>query len=532
MSLPTGLAGTSLALGIFNATQIASIKSQIESLTTLTPPVDLLTNQPEIITDAPVIEKTIQVDEVEPLQETVFSSSESSDVAELQTKLSDLERFSNQVNTRSVQNSNNVTIKGDELNRLSTFTTEALISVRERLSTSENSITQTSSNVEINASGVQDLVESVRLANERIDLDSLNISDLGSGLVGVQQRMDASESNAVELAAQISDVVLAADATGDNISLLDDLLVDTKESLESVIDSWNNFNSVAFVGDSKLQTSRLDAEFCNIAFKHNNADQSALHWTSDLNGTSWASFLAKPDGLSTDGTSPKQFGAITSWALRTRLSNNSEQGFLLETGSGDGIFGVSVGGILDLGSNCRMTDLSENAAFGNRSTLGTTGFGIIQDTSGKTQVNSQTGKDLNLCVGGVPKCIIEGDSSSVTIINNDETSDTHFNYRNSGNWIRAPAGKGTNFSFGKNAVSVSITDKEVKIDGKNVKASLDSLAARVKALESKDYVLGGTKLRLINGNNSNMIRKATSGTGAIMDSRTRDSRSLWEIELA
>ena len=36
MSLPTGLAGTSLALGIFNATQIASIKSQIESLTTLT----------------------------------------------------------------------------------------------------------------------------------------------------------------------------------------------------------------------------------------------------------------------------------------------------------------------------------------------------------------------------------------------------------------------------------------------------------------------------------------------------------------
>lgn len=272
MSLPTGLAGTSLAIGIFNATQIASIKSQIESLTTLTPPVDLLTNQSEIITDAPVIEKTIQVDEVEPLQETVFSSSESSDVAELQTKLSDLERFSNQVNTRSVQNSNNVTIKGDELNRLSTFTTEALISVRERLSTSENSITQTSSNVEINASGVQDLVESVRLANERIDIDSLNISDLGSGLVGVQQRMDASESNAVELAAQISDVVLAADATGDNISLLDDLLVDTKESLESVIDSWNNFNSVAFVGDSKLQTSRLDAEYCNIAFKHNNAE--------------------------------------------------------------------------------------------------------------------------------------------------------------------------------------------------------------------------------------------------------------------
>ena len=51
----------------------------------------------------------------------------------------------------------------------------------------------------------------------------------------------------------------------------------------------------------------------------------------------------------------------------------------------------------------------------------------------------------------------------------------------------------------------------------------------MKALESKDYVLGGTKLRLINGSSSNMLRKENND--AILTNRTRNLDSQWEIEL-
>ena len=135
-AVPIGLSGTSLALGIFNTTQIASLKSQIESLSQTSPQVRTELELPETPSPSPIVE----IEEIPPLEETSFGDASSTETLELQEKIVELERFANNVSTRSIQNSNNVTIKGDELNRLSTFVTEALVSIRERISSAENSI--------------------------------------------------------------------------------------------------------------------------------------------------------------------------------------------------------------------------------------------------------------------------------------------------------------------------------------------------------------------------------------------------------
>jgi len=532
MSLPIGVSGTSLALSIFNATQILSIKKQLDDLST-TPTQNLTILENDIEVQTPEIQPVQVVDEVEPLEETEFTATTSEETFELQTKVSELERFANSVNTRSIQNTNNVSIKGDELDRLSSFVTDSLVAVRERVSSSENGISVNQSNVGINTSSISDLTEQLSSTNGRVDLSILNISDLGSSVTGLQQRMDASESNNVELSSQITDVVLAADATGDNVSLLDEILVDTKESLESVIESMNNFNSIAFVADSKLQVSSLEAAGCNLSFRHNEAEISALHWTSSLTNGSWSSFLANTSGKAPDGTAASSFGDVTSWALRTRLGGGDREGIIIETGTGDGVFSVSARGILDIG-NARIAPISGNATFGNSESVSKTGFSIMQDSSGKTQVNSSSGQNLLLCNNGTVKCRVETDTS-LTIKNNigeNVTSDTHFNYNNLGeNYIRTAVNKATVFSFGKNSPSVYVTDKEVTVSGVALRATIASLQSRIEALEAKEYVLNGTKLRLRNGNNNKLARKATSNDSMIVDSTTKDSRSQWEVNL-
>jgi len=535
MSVPAlGLSGTSLALGIFNSTQIASLKSQIEELfpSGIVPgnKIDLTTSvEQDIPVEAPKIQKTIEVDEVEPLEETTFSQAESGEVSELQDKIVDLERFANQVNTRSVQNTNNVTIKGDELDRLSSFVTDALIAIRERTSSAENSITEHSSTLELHFSGIQENNSEILAVDERLNIVRTDLSDLSNATTGLQQRMDASESNAVELSAQISDAVLNIDSLGDNISLLDDILVDTKEALEVLTDSWNGFNSVAFVGDGKLQVSTLQAEGCNIAFNHGKADESALHWTSNLNDSGWVSYLGKTDSVGPDGLEPKSFGVVTDWAIRTRIGTSSNQGFILENNSGNGVFSVSSRGVLEVGSHSRISDLFSNAYFGHGDQYGVEGFCVIQNASGKTQINSAADQDLNLCQGGTPYVTLS--DGGLNVLNPSGTNITHFNYKNTGNnFIRSS--EATHFSFGTASPTVSVTTGEITANGKELRSSIVALEARVTALEKKQFILNGDDVRIRNENNDRFLRKSSSNNSAIMDSTTRDSRSQWTISHA
>ena len=519
----TGGAALSLGLSLYNTNEIMSIKSDLESLIK-SDKIDIEAPKPvpPVVTSAP-----IPVTEASTVSETIFKDSESDEINELQASVKELEIFANTLSTQASTNSSNISIKSDEIENLNVFVGNQFIDVRGRIAVTEDSISSNLSQIEKIDTEISDIKDASLVTNDRIDANVTSIESINASADALSTRVTSAEGNILSLSNDLTERGLDIDSLGDELGLQSNLLGETQLSLDNMYSLWNGFNEIAFVAEDILNVSSMAASNCNLAFKHNSSDVSALHWVSDLNSTGWVSYLASPSGKSPDGDAPRTFGSVSSWAVRTRIGAKSSEGWMLENNSGAGIMSVSSTGVLDLGQHSRMTDLYSNAYFGHRDQYNTTGFSLIQNGSGKTQVNSASGQDLNLCSGGSPVLVVTGEGG-VDINNSDDTYTTHFNHKNTGNnFIRST--DFTQFSFGKNSPSVSVTDKEVTIDGTSVKATLSALEARIAALEAKDYILNGDQLRIRNGNNNNLLRKASSNNSAIMDSTSKDSRSLWTV---
>lgn len=518
----TGGAALSLGLSLYNTNEIMSIKSDLEAL--------IKSDKVEVETPKPVVTSApIPVTEASTVSETIFKDSESDEIKELQASVKELEIFSNTLSTQASTNSSNISIKSDEIENLNVFVGNQFIDVRGRIAVTEDSISSNLSQIENIDTEISDIKDASLVTNDRIDANVTSIESINASAGALSTRVTSAEGNILALSNDLTERGLDIDSLGDELGLQSNLLSETQLSLENMYSLWNGFNETAFVAEDILNVSSMAASNCNLAFKHNSSDVSALHWVSDLNSTGWVSYLASPSGKGPDGDAPRTFGAVNSWALRTRIGKKSSEGWMLENNSGDGIMSVSSTGVLDLGQHSRMTDLNSNAYFGHRDQYSTTGFSVIQNANGKTQLNSAPEQDLNLCSGGSPVLVIS--DGGVNFQYPSGTNKTHFNYKNSGtNYIRST--DATHFSFGKNAVSVSVTNKEVTIDGTDVKATLSALNARIAALEAKDYILNGDELRIRNGNNNKLLRKATSNNSAVMDSTTKDSRSLWTVSHA
>lgn len=524
MSAPAlGVSGLSMALGLYNTTQIASLKEALENISGPGLSAAILNDLP---VDTPRVEEPQMTEDIVPLEETSFSESNSSEIVELQDKLSELERFSNKVSTRSITNTNNVTIKGDELNRLSSFVTEALVAVRERTSASENSIMTNLASINMNESSIEDLVENIREVNERVDLSNSNAADADLSLGTVTQRMDAAESNAVQLSSNITQVVLNADELADRLDLIDGIGIETKTSLENLYSSWNTHNAIAFVADGTLNVTNLKSQYSYISLKHQEGNKSAIHFNSTDNN--WSMYMGNSSGKTTDNKTPQVHNGINT-ALRMRLghSSKSDEGFIIEDSSGAGILSLSNQGNMFLG-NGRISNLFSNASFGHKSSFGTTGYAIIQNSSGKTQINSASGQSLNLCNNGGVKVSVD---TGLNIFYPTGTNDTHFNYQNKGNnYIRSSTS--TFFSFLKGGANIVLSNNSISVGGKELKSSIEALEARVAALESKNYVLHGSAVRMQNQNNGKYVRKSSSNNDVIADNTDTGNRGRWNITLA
>lgn len=238
-----GASGLSLELGAYNTSHIASLKEAVELLST-----GGLVNTNVDNVDTPSVTPIIDETRAETIRQTTFSASDSSEIIELQTKLSDHENIKNNVGTRSTTNANNTIIKGDELARLSDFVTDSLVEVRARTSSSENSMLNNASSSGILESSMQDITLDASTVNEKIDTGNSITSNLDSALDVAIQQINAAEENAIQISTSVTDVSLVVDALGDKIDLVAGFGTDTKESLENLYDSWNAFfNATAFI---------------------------------------------------------------------------------------------------------------------------------------------------------------------------------------------------------------------------------------------------------------------------------------------
>ena len=111
------------------------------------------------------------------------------------------------------------------------------------------------------------------------------------------------------------------------------------------------------------------------------------------------------------------------------------------------------------------------------------------------------------------------------------TNDTHFNYQNKGNnYIRSSTS--TFFSFLKGGANIVLSNNSISVGGKELKSSIEALEARVAALESKNYVLHGSAVRMQNQNNGKYVRKSSSNNDVIADNTDTGNRGRWNITLA
>lgn len=522
-----GTSSLSLLLSVYNTSQISNIKQSISSI--IGDGVDREILQPPTPEPVEIISTPI-----EPLKSTTFSISDSPEVAELQDKLSDLERFSNNVGTQSSTNANNIVIKGDELSRLSGFVTESLVSVRQRTADSENAIQGILTSIEIIDGSIDDLVKNLAVTNERIDTTVSTISDVDGKLSGAISRIDALDVNAAQLASDITDVVLSVDQLGDNISLVNGAGIATQESLENLYDSWNAFNSTAFVANNRLDVTSIRALKSNIGLVANKGEESAIHFAG-LDNPNWSMYLANGSGKTTSGGSPRGYGSVSGSALRMRLDGDSTSGFMMENDSGVGIFSVSSLGQTQI-MNGRIGDILDNVpAFGYRGQMTYDTAAISQDNRGTTRISSALGRTISFAIDGVTRAYVSDTSLTIKngAINTDVTKDTIFNSGGTGrNYIRANTGESTYFSFGNKGASIKVEQDEITIAGLQMKTELEALKARVATLEAKDYVLNGHTVHLKNHNNSKYVRKASNSDDVIVDTTALDTRASFWIQKA
>ena len=523
-----GTSGLSLGLGIYNTTQIASLREEMAAFSQTTEPtLDVndfsLTTQTVsevVVPDTPLVVKSV-------------TASDSPEISEIQTRLSDLETFSNIVSTRSTSNLSKVTIAADDIDRLETHVTSELVNVRSDAASSGNEIATNAASIGMAEISIQDLNSDLVVSNDTADKLASSVSDIASTVDTTVSRTGVLESNQQIISSGLTNVTLAADQLGDNLTLVDGIGQDTKSNLETLVSAWNNFNATAFVASNTLNVTNLQASSCKLGLTKNDGVNSAIHFNSLL-ATNWSMYFATTTGLAPDGKTPAGFGDVSSWAIRMKLDLDAKNGFIIENGDSSPLYSISSAGVSkQLGnaqiSNCKMGESEDWAIFSNSARFSGASFALAQHSTGATTLNCGNSKVVSLAVNGTTKAFVSKDTSLTVKNKSDEVWSTIFNHNDTGeNFFRATTAH--RFQFAKSSAGeTSITSDEITVGGKAMKAALEALEVRVATLESKNNVQIDQVVYLKNRDNSKYLSKATSNDDALVNRTAKETRSSFWI---
>ena len=471
-----GLSGVSLALGAYNMTQIKSLREAI----------DILEKRPQLSNDAIPSAPTelLDVEKIEPVEmaDTSYVPSSSSDILDLQTKLSSLSVTVNNVSVRSTTNSSNIRIKSDELTNLDKFATEAVIAIRDRLSTNENNILGLLSSVEELDSSVSDL--RVDLGSASSDISSLvSLTDTNkSSIIGIDDRLNTVDKTVSDLSDSITTNVENISNLGDNVNIIDGILADTRSSLETLYLLWNTFNSTAYVADNILQVTNLVS----------NTIESTMGLVANT--------IESKTGLVAD-TVCKLYSNDGQNAAFSHVSSTGTP-CILQNPAGVTV----VDAVKKLAVRCDGTDrlfIDESITY--------------LDSLSNTVLRSK----------GIERVIIH--SSGAIVINNafGTTSTTQFARSDGNNFIFAGTGKKTSFGFGSTE-SIKMTEGEVTVGGTGIMSTLASLQAQIDTLK-KEKISKNSDIRLLCVGKNKYLRGRSSEDMAYCDTSTKDNWSRFTL---
>lgn len=514
-----GASGLSVALGLYNTTQIMSLKKEIDEI--IKAPTVSNTPVPQSVPLPPVVSAPV-------VETTSFSQSDSSEITELQTTVGELQAALNVTSLAATTNTSNATIKSDELEALEIFVGEEMVSVRGRVSTNENSISANASRLDDVDQAIIDINAASVTTNNRIDSAGTDISALDGRVGNLETRATTSEDDISTISGDVTQLTADLDALGDELDNEATLLEETKAALENFRADWNEFNDVAFLGNEKLNVTNLSASNCNIGLNHSNGDISAIRFAG-LTNPNWWMYLAKAGaGKSPKGETPKSFGVVNDYAIRMDIGGGTKQGLIFENSATGPVASLSAAGIFQNGP-AKCGELSPGVAgFGHQGRFTGGNVGFSQGSDGVTNVSAGNSKFINFYNNGKRSARFE--SNNRLVIENHHASgrESVFSHSDGNNYIRSASN--CYFGFGSNATTtVTIKNKEINIDGFNMLAELKALKTRVSNLEGKNYVLNGQSIYLKNANNSRYLRKASSSNDGIIDTTTKDSRSRFTV---
>lgn len=328
-----GASGVSLALGIYNTTQIASLKETIDSISgsggnsvlapTVVQPIEVVRPAETIkratfqqASSSKVQELQERLDALETFSNSVNSSSASNSTG-LATKLGELELFANATSTRSSTNETNLVMLNDELDRLNNFTTEEIPKVRERVAKAEESVETNASSMETLSTRAGDLESGVSAADNRVDAVVALAAAIESSLKATKSSVAQSAGAIEQVSTSLTALTQGVDKLGDAIDLVDGNEEETRKNLADLNRDWNVLKSKAYVTNGIFNAINLRATKCKLALDAHNGQTSALHFAGIVN-PNWAMYCSSASGKGPDGKKCNGHGEVTHNAVRMR----------------------------------------------------------------------------------------------------------------------------------------------------------------------------------------------------------------------
>lgn len=549
-----GASSISLALGVYNTTQIQMLKGAVDSLTPGSDTIDVL--NPSTVTQSSVViepkkitqgsfipAQSADIAEIQERLSTLenfsndisidsssISTNSSAGISTLQKGLTELQRFSNVASTRSSTNETNITLVSDELERLTGFVSEQFVKTNDQVDMTEEIAMTNKSNIEILGTRATDIESNVSSVNGRADSLLSLIKGVDSSVETMNVSVGQNGSSIQQVSSDLTDLALKNDALGDLIDLVDGNQEQTKDNLITLTKSWTELSAKAYVSDGLFNAKDLKAENCDLSIPQNDGANYGLRFGAPST-KNWMIYASNTAGQNPNGGKPLAHGEVTGSALRMKLDSDVKSGFIIENNSNQGVFSVSTTGATRM-SNSKIWDTgSDEVAFGHHSRDGA----IKQKSNGEVSINSGNNKTISFCPNGVEMASLNS-SGGFSVLNDSSTRSTILN-GNGHNIIYSAVGKGTHFRVGTSGSSIAtINSNGLLLGSRNVGTSLTDLEARVASLESlitntrNTYVQKGGDVRLYNYGKNRYLRGQSNIDTAKMDTTTKDNWSRFRVE--
>lgn len=275
-------------------------------------------------------------------------------------------------------------------------------------------------------------------------------------------------------------------------------LVGIAPSTVEFSDKWEVFGKRAYLDDSITHLTN-----CKLGFIRNRGNKSAVHFAG-LGDHGWSMYTSAPVGKSTDESSPSAHSGVNGNAVRMKLGNAPDVGFVVEAldkGVTRNILSVDSKGkttIMSAALGNPGDHTKELAGFSHKSRHSVRDCAVYQEKDGPTKINSADGTDLVLENNGVSKVTIKpSDNHTMVIDNKNGVRDTLFN-SNGHNIIFCGANGSTNFRSGEdetNRLQVkkagAFVEGVLSIDNISVNEMIRELTFRISNAEASSGKTAG-----------------------------------------